>query len=197
MNVNEFKVNIERRVKVCIDELSNNSSFFDPTKRRFEIRQNKGFETILFCNSAVIRIKNLKNGLTNLDLSKECIDLIKLHNRVRYTKSEVNWGKLVFNENTAKLIVDNIETVFKQCYMNESVDTFGCCSRYLACSDEKQCIHPDIKFAEGCMYKRHLDSGRIFYGKNRNADYITTDREYNDSADTTDFGTQGLFKFHS
>ncbi len=46
--------------------------------------------------------------------------------------------------------------------------TFGCCGRYEACSDEKKCIHPDIKFALGCIYRRNLMDGKIFYGKNRN-----------------------------
>ena len=48
--------------------------------------------------------------------------------------------------------------------------TFGCCSRYEKCSDAKKCIHPDPVFALGCAYRNNLDSGRIFYGKNRNID---------------------------
>lgn len=45
---------------------------------------------------------------------------------------------------------------------------WDCCSRYLACSDAKKCIHPDPAFAVKCGYRRILKSGRIFYGKNRN-----------------------------
>lgn len=45
---------------------------------------------------------------------------------------------------------------------------FGCCSRYEACSDAKKCIHPDIKFALGCFYRKNLRDGKIFYGRNRN-----------------------------
>lgn len=46
--------------------------------------------------------------------------------------------------------------------------TFACCSRYEACSDARSCIHPDVKFALGCQYRRNLMEGKIFYGKNRN-----------------------------
>ena len=46
--------------------------------------------------------------------------------------------------------------------------TFACCSRFKACSDARSCIHPDVKFALGCQYRRNLMEGKIFYGKNRN-----------------------------
>lgn len=46
--------------------------------------------------------------------------------------------------------------------------TFDCCSRYEACSDARQCTHPDPEVSLGCYYKRNLMAGRIFYGKNKN-----------------------------
>ena len=45
---------------------------------------------------------------------------------------------------------------------------FDCCSRYNECSDCTYCIHPDKVFAMGCGYRAILNSGTIFYGKNRN-----------------------------
>lgn len=45
---------------------------------------------------------------------------------------------------------------------------YGCCSRYLECSDAKRCVHPDIMFAVQCAYRKNLMAGRIFYGKNAN-----------------------------
>lgn len=44
---------------------------------------------------------------------------------------------------------------------------FGCCSRYVECSDAGHCIHPDIMFAVQCAYRENLRKGRIFYGKNK------------------------------
>lgn len=45
---------------------------------------------------------------------------------------------------------------------------FDCCSRYLECSEAKQCVHPDPEFAIKCGYQFILQNGRIFYGTNRN-----------------------------
>ncbi len=50
---------------------------------------------------------------------------------------------------------------------SRKVDTFGCCSRYEACSDAKKCVHPDPTFATSCQYRKNLQAGRIFYGKNK------------------------------
>lgn len=58
--------------------------------------------------------------------------------------------------------------------MKNTIDSipreYDCCSRYLECSNAKHCIHPSSDFALGCGYRRILNSGRIFYGKNRNID---------------------------
>lgn len=45
---------------------------------------------------------------------------------------------------------------------------FGCCSRYIACSDSGKCVHPDPVYAASCQYRKNLEMGRIFYGKNKN-----------------------------
>ena len=71
MNIDEFKIDIERHVRACIEELSKDNSFFDLTKERYELRCNKGYNTILFCNIAVIRIKQSKNKETSFELSKK------------------------------------------------------------------------------------------------------------------------------
>lgn len=46
-------------------------------------------------------------------------------------------------------------------------ERFGCCSRYLRCSDEKKCVNPNYIMSLGCAYKKNLEEGRIFYGKNK------------------------------
>lgn len=48
------------------------------------------------------------------------------------------------------------------------IETFGCCSRYVECSDAQKCIHPDLSIALSCQYRQNLLNGRIFYGKNKN-----------------------------
>ena len=46
-------------------------------------------------------------------------------------------------------------------------ERFGCCSRYMQCSDEKKCVNPNYMMSLGCAYKKNLEEGRIFYGKNK------------------------------
>lgn len=46
------------------------------------------------------------------------------------------------------------------------VDTFGCCSRYLECSEAGRCRHPDPGVSKSCLYRKNLDAGQCFYGKN-------------------------------
>lgn len=45
-------------------------------------------------------------------------------------------------------------------------EVFGCCSSYIKCSDERQCIHKDDEIYAGCQYRKNLEAGNIFYGKN-------------------------------
>jgi len=197
MNIDEFKINIERRVIACIESISKDNSFFDPSIKRYELRLNKGHETILLCNSAVIRVKQFKSKEPRLELPKKYIDLSGLQNLAKYTDSEINWGKLPFTESVTTQVINNIKAIFEQCYMDESVESFGCCSRYNECSNEMKCLHPDIKFAKGCIYKTHLENGRIFYGKNRNIDHLFDGHSQNKSVEVTDSVCQSSFEFES
>lgn len=49
-----------------------------------------------------------------------------------------------------------------------SPDSFGCCSSYRACSDAGQCVIADRDYSACCLYRKNLEAGRIFYGKNAN-----------------------------
>ena len=68
------------------------------------------------------------------------------------------------------LIENEIKEIFSEMflqYMNTE-ESFGCCSKYIECSDAKHCVHSDVRLRFSCMYKKNLDAGKIFYGKNRN-----------------------------
>lgn len=47
-------------------------------------------------------------------------------------------------------------------------ESFGCCNYFRACSDEMHCLFEDNLEYMGCHYRKHLEAGRIFYGKNAN-----------------------------
>jgi len=45
---------------------------------------------------------------------------------------------------------------------------YGCCHLYKECSDAKRCLSKDKIYATVCAYRKNLEAGRIFYGKNKN-----------------------------
>lgn len=45
---------------------------------------------------------------------------------------------------------------------------FDCCHRYMECSDKIQCTCPDYLYSKGCTYRKKLEKGIVFFGKNRN-----------------------------
>lgn len=45
--------------------------------------------------------------------------------------------------------------------------SFGCCNDFILCSDAKKCIKSNDPFYKGCQYRKNLEAGRIFYGKNK------------------------------
>ena len=48
--------------------------------------------------------------------------------------------------------------------------SFGCCSKFEACSDARECLHVNRLYATACKYRYNLEGGKIFYGKNKNID---------------------------
>ena len=51
-------------------------------------------------------------------------------------------------------------------FLNNDPDAFGCCSRFRSCSDEKRCLISQLEYSSHCSYRKNLESGKIFYGKN-------------------------------
>ena len=48
-----------------------------------------------------------------------------------------------------------------------SASAFGCCSLYEKCSNAGRCIHDNLLYSTVCSYRRNLEAGRIFYGKEK------------------------------
>ena len=59
-----------------------------------------------------------------------------------------------------------LQEAFKMAYRENADTSFGCCSRFIECSDARKCTNPKPLFALGCAYKDNLENGRIFYGQN-------------------------------
>ena len=89
------------------------------------------------------------------------------------TKSDLDTGMVrirIKNDsvNLAEYIKQN--TIYCIQGYESKATRFGCCSSFEKCSDAKKCVHENKLYSKACMYRDHLDQGRIFYGKNRNVD---------------------------
>ncbi len=49
-----------------------------------------------------------------------------------------------------------------------SEHTFDCCSSFRKCSDTLECVHKNNSLFDGCTYRKKLEAGVVFYGKNCN-----------------------------
>lgn len=47
-------------------------------------------------------------------------------------------------------------------------ESFDCCSSFKKCSDALECVHKDNPIFDTCTYRKKLESGIVFYGKNQN-----------------------------
>ena len=70
----------------------------------------------------------------------------------------------VKNEDLATIFQLVIDETIKNYFPSHR---FGCCSSSTDCSDAGRCLHEDLFYAKGCMYREHLEKGEIFYGKRK------------------------------
>lgn len=77
---------------------------------------------------------------------------------------------LVTDAQYLPVVVDLLKQLLDYCWKLSRVEPFGCCNDHVRCSDAGRCLHPTETFYLGCMYRKNLEEGRIFYGDNRNID---------------------------
>lgn len=56
--------------------------------------------------------------------------------------------------------------ICEQCRADAGKEPFGCCNDHVRCSDAGRCLHLDDEEYWGCCYRKNLEAGRIFYGRN-------------------------------
>ena len=65
-------------------------------------------------------------------------------------------------------LTEQLSIIYVEELLELSGEFFGCCHRYVECSDALRCLHPDFLTSLACSYKRNLEAGKVFYGKNKN-----------------------------
>ena len=68
------------------------------------------------------------------------------------------------------VVADMVNAVCKDRREAQTGVAFGCCNDFIRCSDALKCLKAKDPDYIGCQYRKNLEAGRIFYGKNRNVD---------------------------
>lgn len=156
-NFNIYEI-CKKDEKLKLDDKYKNGAFsYKILKNNILLKYNimkkvSDFIEVRYINNSIL--ENIKNKFTNVQYKEN--DLY-----IRININDINQIDII--ENEIKEIFINL---FLQ-YMNTE-ESFGCCSKYIECSDAKQCVHNDVRLRFSCMYKKNLDLGKIFYGKNKN-----------------------------
>lgn len=131
-----------------------------------DIRHGKNYSSIWFGSMLAFRICIRKNCYIEVPLESAGIvaDLAPASEQKKMASGFLRVPlKEVPGNNEASAFVGLIKAA-----IDRKPKEWDCCHLYEQCSDAKRCVHPDKSFALACGYRKILNSGRIFYGKNRN-----------------------------
>lgn len=139
----------------------------NPEHLKYDIK--KGYSTVSFLNFTTFRI-HIRGKQHYISVPIVFADLISSSYPTKQVKSDSKYIRVLIDANHPVESYTNFLTQLAGETINRYPKEWDCCSRYMECSDAKACVHPDKEFALGCGYRKILNSGRIFYGKNRNVD---------------------------
>ena len=164
-SINEKELEIIKKNAVSACNIDRYPGTLFNIVNNYNIDQIYGF-SVLFNNSLIVRFNIVDYSIV---VSKKYEQLIiKYHgNDIKEIKSPQDCIKATFSkqDDVVNLLHDIIPQ-FVEDY--PPTERFGCCHRYVECSDAGKCTAPDLFHAKGCFYKDNLESGKIFYGKNAN-----------------------------
>lgn len=122
-------------------------------------------------NFVVMNIQN--NNDIELLIRNSQYNAIDLPNTatVKPVSSDTSFKHIIFTYND-DTIYDYIKSNIIHCLKtyHSNARSFGCCSHFIECSDAMKCVHENKLYSTACSYRKNLEDGKIFYGKNRNID---------------------------
>lgn len=154
-NFNIYEICKENE-KLTIFKLANNDISFKVFKNSTLLKYCKMKKT-----KDIIEIRNINN-------IEETVK--EKFNNIKYSSNNLYLRIFIDNINDIQLLSNEIAEIFKTLFIQyiNNEENFGCCSKFVQCSDNLKCVNDDIRLRLSCMYKKNLDNGRIFYGKNKN-----------------------------
>lgn len=143
-------INNDKSLSVWITELTTGKK----TKLAFKVslKGKKGAKYVSFtARKSIIKNISLPENVSLKYIDSDIANVI-----VNFPTGENNYITFVHD------ILDYSVNTF------EPADKFGCCSKYIECSNAKRCLHENLFYAKACFYRKNLESGKIFYGENKN-----------------------------
>ena len=114
------------------------------------------FRIKLHGSSQYLSFPNIFKDLVSSDIPQKSVTSQKKYILVTVDKSHPIEG---YTELVLKILGESL---------NRYPAEWSCCSRFEQCSNARVCINPDKNIALACNYRKILNSGRVFYGENRN-----------------------------
>lgn len=165
----QFLQSIFKSLVAAVEANGGDKSFLKIKSTASSKSPASGYTAVYLSTFTVSRL-HLRGKTHYISVPDILSDLIPPGTPIKKVKSEVKY---------TRILVDDLHPVDSYtdlliALVGKSIERFpkewDCCSRYEACSDAKKCVQPDPSFALGCGYRRILNSGKIYYGKNRNID---------------------------
>lgn len=107
----------------------------------------------------------VKPGITELIIKNKLISILPYPTSLNYKEvksDKINQHLLMFNDDVNAL--EYIKSLIEYCLsIYESSVTFGCCSKYMECSKQKECLHENKLYSTGCMYRKKIENGVIYF----------------------------------
>lgn len=133
-------------------------------RQEIGIRKNSNYLSIQANSSIAARIYILKKGIRLEVKDKHVKSFPGLVFESKNGMSKVSLSSL----SELLALADQLCTIAVDELVSHTGEGFGCCSLYEKCSDTLRCIQPMQFFSLACAYRKNLESGRVFYGKNKN-----------------------------
>lgn len=131
--------------------------------------KSSGYTVVAYHGFTAFRLK-MRGKQFYISLPILFSDLIPDGAPKKQTKSEEKYIRIIVDQEHPIESYTDFLVAVTGAAIDRLPKVWDCCSRYMECSDAKACVHPDKVFALDCGYRKILNSGRVFYGKNRNID---------------------------
>lgn len=129
---------------------------------------NKDFATVYMFKKKAFSIRlDVREPYIESDKSI-CFDFVPRINKARQLKNTAR-----FTVASSPDDVPAIEEMILAMYnyfadRQTNYSMMACCNDFVRCSDALECLHKYDEEYAGCWYRKNLEKGRVFYGKNRN-----------------------------